>query len=107
MSSLKSRMAALKKGMGIGSTDVKGTKLPHTAAATDATYIQLRLALIIYVSKLFVLFATMCACAPDVLRFRQPSTGEFNGSMRCVTSGVEYPLAAELYIRVGLHQQLR
>lgn len=50
MSSLKSRMAALKKGMGIGSTDVKGTKLPHAAAATDATSIQLRLALIIHVS---------------------------------------------------------
>lgn len=51
MSSLKSRMAALKKGMGIGTSDVKGSKLPHAAAATDATSIQLRLALIILVSK--------------------------------------------------------
>ena len=66
MSSLKSRMAALRKGMGIGSTDVKGIKLPHTAAATDATSIQLRLALIIHASKLSVLFAPMCACAPSV-----------------------------------------
>ena len=63
MSSLKSRMAALKKGMGIGSTDVKGTKLPHTAAATNAASIQLRLALIIQVSKLSLLFAARCACA--------------------------------------------
>ena len=65
MSGLKSRMAALKKGMGIGSTDVKGTKLPHTAAATDATSIQIRLALIIHVSKLSVLFTTMRACTLD------------------------------------------
>lgn len=83
MSNLKSRMAALKKGMGIGSTDVKGTKLPHTAAATDATSIQLRLALIIHVSKFSVLFATVCACAPLMhvltahqLKSRQSSTGE-------------------------------
>lgn len=59
MSSLKSRMAALKKGMGIGSTDMKGTKLPHTAAATDATSIQLRLALILHVSRLAVLDAAV------------------------------------------------
>lgn len=45
-------MAALKKGMGIGIPDVKGTKLPYAAAATDATSIQLRLALIILVRKL-------------------------------------------------------
>lgn len=61
MSSLKSRMAALKKGMGIGSTDVKGTKLPHTAAATDATSIQLRLALILHVSRLKLFLTQQCA----------------------------------------------
>lgn len=57
-------MAALKKNMGIGSTDVKGTKLPHTAAATDATSVQLCMALIIHVSNFSILFATVCACAP-------------------------------------------
>ncbi len=49
MSSLKARMVALKKGMGIGTADVKGTKLPHAAAATDAGAIQQHLALVIYV----------------------------------------------------------
>lgn len=53
MLGLKSRMAALKKGMGIGSTDTKGTKLPHAAAATDATSIQHRLALTIHVSQFY------------------------------------------------------
>ncbi len=49
MSSLKARMAALKKGMGIGTTDIKGTKLSHAAAATDAGAIQQHLALTIHV----------------------------------------------------------
>ena len=49
MSSLKSRMAALKKGMGIGNSDVKGTRLAAAAAATDAGAIQHRLASIIQV----------------------------------------------------------
>lgn len=51
VSSLKSRMAALKKGMGIGSSDVKGTKLAAAAAATDAMAIQHRMACIIQVRK--------------------------------------------------------
>ena len=42
-------MAALKKGMGMGSSDVKGTKLAAAAAATDAAAMQLRLAIIIQV----------------------------------------------------------
>ncbi|KAL3140229.1 hypothetical protein ABBQ38_004504 [Trebouxia sp. C0009 RCD-2024] len=86
MSSLKSRMAALKKGMGIGTSDVKGSKLPHAAAATDATSIQLRLALIILessqqqrpdfaLSLLRVIFTTtpmpesplLCALTEDIL----------------------------------------
>ena len=49
MSSLKAGMAALKKGMGMGSSDVKGTKLPQAAAATDAGAIQQHLALTIHV----------------------------------------------------------
>lgn len=49
VSSLKARMAALKKGMGMGSSDVKGTKLAAAAAATDAAAIQHRLAVIIQV----------------------------------------------------------
>ena len=49
MSSLKARMVALKKGMGIGAADIKGTKLPHAAAATDAGAIQQHLALVIHV----------------------------------------------------------
>jgi len=49
VSSLKARMVALKKGMGIGTGDIKGTKLPHAAAATDAGAIQQRLALVIHV----------------------------------------------------------
>lgn len=49
MSGLKSRMAALKKGMGIGNSDVKGTRLAAAAAATDAGAIQHRLASIIQV----------------------------------------------------------
>ncbi len=49
MSSLKARMVALKKGMGIGTADIKGTKLPHAAAATDAGAIQQHLALAIHV----------------------------------------------------------
>ena len=49
MSSLKARMVALKKGMGIGTADIKGTKLPHAAAATNAGAIQQHLALVIHV----------------------------------------------------------
>ena len=49
MSSLKARMMLLKKGMGIGTADIKGTKLPHAAAATDAGAIQQHLALVIHV----------------------------------------------------------
>ncbi|KAL0036203.1 hypothetical protein WJX79_007899 [Trebouxia sp. C0005] len=48
MSSLKARMMLLKKGMGIGTADIKGTKLPHAAAATDAGAIQQHLALVIH-----------------------------------------------------------
>ncbi|DBA95921.1 TPA: hypothetical protein ACH3X1_001448 [Trebouxia sp. C0004] len=48
MSSLKARMVALKKGMGIGTADIKGTKLPLAAAATDAGAIQQRLAIVIH-----------------------------------------------------------
>ncbi len=55
MSSLKARMVALKKGMGIGTADIKGTKLPHAAAATDAGAIQQHLALVIHV-RCFSLF---------------------------------------------------
>ena len=55
MSSLKAGMAALKKGMGLGSSAVKGTKLPQTAAATDAGAIQHHLALTIHVR---------CLCLP-------------------------------------------
>lgn len=49
VSSLKARMAALKKGIGIGSSDAKGTKLALAAAATDAGAIQHRMACIIQV----------------------------------------------------------
>lgn len=55
MSSLKAHMVALKKGMGIGTADIKGTKLPHAAAATDAGAIQQHLALVIHV-RCFSLF---------------------------------------------------
>lgn len=42
-------MAALKKGMGIGNSDAKGTKLAVAAAATDAGAIQHRLACVVQV----------------------------------------------------------
>ena len=64
-------MAALKKGMGIGSADVKGTKLPHAAAASDAASIQHGLALIIHVSRapimLKLLFAGYKEAAPAAI----------------------------------------
>ena len=64
MSSLKARMVALKKGMGIGTADIKGTKLPHAAAATDAGAIQQHLALVIHV-RCFSLFLMRPCLGPN------------------------------------------
>ena len=65
---LRAGVAALKKGIGMGSADPKGTKLPHAAAATDAAAIQHRLALAILVrTQTFVFQRLICSMPIHVM----------------------------------------